>query len=57
MVNVRYLYFVIFNLARKLLLRKYNWRRVGILYQYERQYTMVSNCYMNKHYYVQIYSY
>ncbi|CAF1031984.1 unnamed protein product [Adineta ricciae] len=26
--------------ARKLLLRKYNWRRFGILYQYERQYTM-----------------
>ncbi|UJR15409.1 hypothetical protein I4U23_002356 [Adineta vaga] len=28
------------NIARKLLLRKYNWRRFGILYQYERQYTM-----------------
>jgi len=29
-------------LARKLLLKKYNWRRFGILYQYERQYTMVT---------------
>ncbi|CAF2113067.1 unnamed protein product [Rotaria magnacalcarata] len=28
------------NIARKLLLKKYNWRRFGILYQYERQYTM-----------------
>ncbi|CAM4744693.1 unnamed protein product [Rotaria magnacalcarata] len=28
------------NIARKLLLRQYNWRRYGILYQYERQYTM-----------------
>ncbi|CAF3143315.1 unnamed protein product [Rotaria socialis] len=28
------------NIARELLLKKYNWRRFGILYQYERQYTM-----------------
>ncbi|CAF3638031.1 unnamed protein product [Adineta steineri] len=28
------------NIARKLLLKTYNWRRFGILYQYERQYTM-----------------
>ena len=30
-------------LARKLLLKKYHWQRFGILYQYERQYTMVSS--------------
>ncbi|CAF0857377.1 unnamed protein product [Adineta ricciae] len=28
------------NIARKLLLNTYNWRRFGVLYQYERQYTM-----------------
>ncbi|UJR31296.1 hypothetical protein I4U23_018794 [Adineta vaga] len=28
------------NIARKLLLNTYHWRRFGILYQYERQYTM-----------------
>ncbi|CAF3398127.1 unnamed protein product [Rotaria socialis] len=28
------------NIARKLLLRQYHWHRYGILYQYERQYTM-----------------